>query len=106
MAFLSGRRRRTRLAPELDDQELGRLLKSLRATTRTGTIATTDLCAAQITRLLDQEPDEWDRRTHRMDVLAGFMTASHLPRSWVAREPRNANALVLHAWSQVIRARS
>ncbi|MEU2305902.1 MULTISPECIES: hypothetical protein [Streptomyces] len=106
MAFLSGRRRRTRLAPELDDQELGRLLKSLRATTRTGTIATTDLCAAQITRVLEHEPGEWDRRTHRLDVLAAFMTDSHLPGAWAAREPRNPDALVLHAWSQVLRARS
>ncbi|MGW3268552.1 hypothetical protein [Streptomyces sp. NPDC001056] len=106
MAFLSSRRRRTRLAPELDDQELGRLLKSLRATTRTGTIATTDLCAAQITRLLDQDPGDWDRRTHRIDVLAGFLTESHLPRSWVAREPRSADALVLHAWTQVADARA
>lgn len=106
MAFLSSRRRRTRLAPELDDQELGRLLKSLRATTRTGTIATTDLCAAQITRLLDQDPDDWDRRTHRIDVLADFLTASHLPRSWAAREPRSADALVLHAWTMVADARA
>ncbi|MEU6669617.1 hypothetical protein [Streptomyces sp. NPDC046727] len=106
MGFLSNRRKRTRLAPELDDQELGRLLKSLLATTRTGTIATTDLCMAQMSRLLDQDPGDWDRRTHRISVLADFLAASHLPRSWAAREPRNATALVLHAWSQVAQARA
>ncbi|MGW0769205.1 hypothetical protein [Streptomyces sp. NPDC002676] len=106
MGFLSSRRRRARLAPELDDQELGRLLKSLVATTRTGSIATIDLCAAQISRLLDQDPGDWDRRTHRVGVLADFLAGTHLPRSWAAREPRNANALVLDAWTQVVQARA
>lgn len=104
MGFLSSRRKRARLAPELDDQELGRLLKSLLATTRTGTIATTDLCTAQLSRLLDQGPGDWDRRTHRISVLADFLAASRLPASWATREPRNATALVLHAWSQVAQA--
>ena len=106
MAFLSSRRRRVRLAPELDDEDLGKLLKSLVATTRTGTIATTELCVAQMSRLLEQDPDDWDRRTHRLDVLAGYLVGSHLPRAWSTREPRNANALVLQAWTQVAQARA
>ncbi|MFJ7149037.1 hypothetical protein ACIQVT_12675 [Streptomyces sp. NPDC100445] len=106
MAFLSRRRTGARLSPELGDQELGRLLKSLLATTRTGTFATTDLCAAQLSRLLGQEPGDWDRRTHRLGVLADFLTGSHLARSWATREPRNADALVLHAWTDVARARA
>src|SRR3954464_6484202 len=106
MAFLSSRRKRARLAPELDDQDLGRLLKTLLATTRTGTIATTDLCVAQISRLLDQDPGDWDRRTHRIGVLADFLAHSHLPRTWAARDPRNPSALALHAWTQVASARS
>ncbi|MEV6837737.1 hypothetical protein AB0N17_25065 [Streptomyces sp. NPDC051133] len=106
MPFLSSRRRRPRLAPELDDQDLGRLLKTLLATTRTGTIATTDLCVAQISRLLAQDPGDWDRRGHRMGVLAEYLAGSHLPRSWATREPHNASALLLHAWSQVAQART
>ncbi|MEU9990965.1 hypothetical protein ACFZCP_21400 [Streptomyces sp. NPDC007971] len=106
MAFLSSRRRRSRLALELDDQELGKLLKSLLATTRTGTIATTDLCVAQISRLLERDPGDWDRRAHRMGVLADFLAGSHLPRSWATREPRSADALMLYAWSEVARARA
>ncbi|MGJ5755978.1 hypothetical protein FB563_7746 [Streptomyces puniciscabiei] len=106
MAFLSSRRRRVRLAPELDDQDLGKLLKSLVATTRTGTIATSDLCVAQMSRLLEQDPGDWDRRTHRMDVLAEYLVGSHLSRAWVTREPRSADALVLHAWTQVAQARA
>ncbi|MGW5256251.1 hypothetical protein ACWERW_25180 [Streptomyces sp. NPDC004012] len=106
MAFLSSRRRRPRLAPELDDQALGRLLKSLVATTRTGTIATTDLCVAQISRLMDENPGDWDRHTHRMTVLADCLRASHLSQSWAKREPHNASALVLHAGTLLARGRA
>ncbi|ARP68933.1 hypothetical protein LK07_03135 [Streptomyces pluripotens] len=106
MAFLSSRRKKVRLAPELDDQDLSKLLKALLATTRTGTIATTDLCAAQISRLLDQSPGDWDRRSHRICVLADYLSATSVTRSWATREPRNANALILHAWTQVERGRS
>jgi hypothetical protein len=106
MAFLSSRRRRSRLAPELDDEDLGRLMKNLLATARTSAIAMTDMCVAQISRLLEQTPADWDRRAHRMGVLAEFLAGSRLPRSWATREPRNANALVLYAWSEVVRARS
>ncbi|MDX6363166.1 MAG: hypothetical protein QOC85_2176 [Streptomyces sp.] len=105
MSFLSSRRRKPRLAPELDDGDLGRLLKSLRATTRSGTIGTTDLCVAQLSRLLDQEQEQgdWDRRSHRLSVLAGYLSASHLPSAWVTREPRNTSALVLNAWTELVR---
>jgi hypothetical protein len=106
MAFLSSRRRRARLAPELDDEPLRRLLKSLLATTKTGTIATTDLCIAQMSRLMNQDTDDWDRRTHRMPVLADYLSASYLPSAWATREPRNANALVLHAWTRLVQGRS
>ncbi|MEU6283450.1 hypothetical protein [Streptomyces sp. NPDC047028] len=106
MAFLSGRRRKVRLAPELDDQDLGKLLKSLLATTKTGMIATTDLCVAQISRLLAQDADDWDRRSHRMSVLADYLSATQLARAWATREPRNASALVLHTWTQVAHGRT
>ncbi|MFF3907889.1 hypothetical protein ACFYZJ_18300 [Streptomyces sp. NPDC001848] len=106
MAFLSSRRRRARLAPELDDEPLRRLLKSLLATTRTGMIATTDLCIAQISRLMNQDTDDWDRRTHRMSVLAEYLSPSYLPSAWATREPRNATALVLHAWERLVQGRS
>ncbi|MEV0179945.1 hypothetical protein AB0I54_11670 [Streptomyces sp. NPDC050625] len=106
MAFLSSRRRRARLAPELDDAALSKLLKSLQATMSTGTIATTDLCTAQISRLLDADTEDWDRRTHQMSVLAYRLSESHVPRAWATREPRNVSALVLHAWAKLIRGRS
>lgn len=82
------------------------LPKSLQATTSTGTIATTDLCMAQISRLLNQSRADWDRRTHQLSVLAYRLSASHGPRAWATREPRNASALVLSAWAQLERGRS
>ncbi|MEU7060665.1 hypothetical protein [Streptomyces sp. NPDC046197] len=106
MAFLSSRRRRARLAPELDDEALGKLLKSLLAITRTGTIATTDLCLAQMSRLLNQDTGGWDRRTHRLSVLADYLSESHLASAWATREPHDASAHVLHAWTQLTRGRS
>ncbi|WP_033220919.1 hypothetical protein [Kitasatospora phosalacinea] len=106
MAFLSSRRRRARLVLELDDAALGRLLKSFQATAGAGAIATTDLVMAQTSRLLDRSGADWDRRTHRLSVLARCLSESHGPRGWATREPRNASALVLSAWAQVERGRS
>ncbi|MET9732758.1 hypothetical protein ABZZ79_19550 [Streptomyces sp. NPDC006458] len=106
MAFLSSRRRRARLAPELDDAALSRLLKSLQATAGGGAIGTTDLYMAQVSRFLDQSRADWDRRAHRLSVLAYHLSESHGPRAWAAREPRNARALVLSAWAQLERGRS
>lgn len=106
MAIFSRRRGRARLAVELDDAALSRLLKSLQATTGTGTIATTDLFMAQTSRLLDQSRADWDRRTHQLSVLAWLLSESHGPRAWATREPRNASALVLAAWAQLERGRS
>ncbi len=71
-----------------------------------GTIATADLCIAQMSRLMNQDSGDWDRRTHRLSVLADYLSESHLPRAWARREPRNAGALVLHAWTQLTRGRS
>ncbi|GGY11955.1 hypothetical protein [Streptomyces anandii] len=97
MGFLPSRRNRSRLAPELDDQDLGKLLKSL--------LANTDLCAAQISGLLGEGRGDWDLRTHRLGVLADHLNETHVPRTWATREPDNADALALYAWARVARAR-
>ncbi|MGW7694906.1 hypothetical protein ACWGMA_39780 [Streptomyces asiaticus] len=61
---------------------------------------------AQISRLLDQSRADWDRRTHQLSVLAYRRSEWHGPRAWATREPRNASALVLSAWTQLERGRS
>ncbi|MGW8768387.1 hypothetical protein ACWGN5_38590 [Streptomyces sp. NPDC055815] len=106
MAFLSNRSRRPRIAPELDDADLGKLLKRLISTTRSSAFGTTDICVAQIARFMEESPEDFDRRTHRLSVLAGFLSESHLPGAWVTRDPRNADALVLQAWSELEQGRT
>ncbi|MFJ4153021.1 hypothetical protein ACIP10_36405 [Streptomyces galbus] len=105
MPFLAGRGGKIRLAPELDDEALGQLLKSLLSTTRTGTIATAGLGAAQISSLMVQGTS-WDRYTHRMSVLAEFLSGSDMSLAWARREPHNGSALALHAWTQLMEGRS
>ncbi|MFI1167653.1 hypothetical protein ACH4UM_29665 [Streptomyces sp. NPDC020801] len=101
MAFFSSRGRTPRLAPELDDADLGKLLKRLVSMARTNTAGTADLCVAQIARLLEQDPGDFDRRAHRLSVLAGFLSESYLPAAWAKREPRNASALLLQSWCEL-----
>ncbi|MGV9991488.1 hypothetical protein [Streptomyces sp. NPDC003374] len=105
MAFFISRGRSPRLAPELDDAELGKLLKRLVPTARTGTAGGVETGVAQIARLLEQDPADFDRRAHRFAVLARFLSESRLPAAWAKREPHKADALVLHAWSDLEQGR-
>ncbi|WP_367318288.1 hypothetical protein [Streptomyces sp. HUAS ZL42] len=106
MPLFSTRGKTPRLAPELDDVELGRLLKRLRSTKRSSPAGATDIAVAQIAQVLDQDPQNFDRRTHRLSVLAGFLSESHLPAAWVKREPQNVNALVLYSLAELEHGRS
>ncbi|WP_217212873.1 hypothetical protein [Streptomyces sp. AC550_RSS872] len=85
-----------RLAPELDDVPLGRVLKGLGSGRGPGP---QDLAVAQVERLLRDTGDDWDRRCHRVRVLAE--TAPFLARGWRLRRPRDPDALLLHAWSEL-----
>ncbi|MFB9735245.1 hypothetical protein [Streptomyces sp. NPDC057386] len=97
-------RRRTgntpRLAPELDDAALGRVLRGLTTTSGTGP---QDILVARIEQLLRDTGDDWDRRGHRVTVLAGAAPA--LARRWSRKHPHSADALALHAWADVLAAR-
>lgn len=91
-----GRRRKhaPRLAPELDDLALGRVLRGLASARGPGP---QDIAIAQVEQLLRDTGDDWDRRCHRVSVLAE--AASSLARGWRLRRPRDPDALMLHAWS-------
>ncbi|MFC8248139.1 hypothetical protein [Streptomyces chartreusis] len=57
---------------------------------------------AQIAQILDQDdPQNFDRRAHRLSVLASFLSESHLPAAWLKWEPRNVSALVLHSLAEL-----
>jgi len=106
MSFLPTRRKASRIVLELDDVHLGKLLKSLRTTTRSGAIASTDLRVVQIADFLKHHSEDWDRHTFRLAVLAHFLADTPVPSRWAEREPDSATALALHAWSEVFRARA
>ncbi|NNN30648.1 hypothetical protein HLK59_09770 [Streptomyces sp. S3(2020)] len=98
-------RRKPRLAPALDDVELGRTVKSLLEVPRPGMIGMTDLHVVRVTDLLKHTGTDWDRRTHRLSVLAATTAGSRVPSAWTAREPGNTDALLLHAWAQLVQGR-
>ncbi|MFD9127123.1 hypothetical protein [Kitasatospora sp. NPDC059571] len=98
-----GRRRSTapRLAPELDDQELGRVCRQLTAPRMQGQL---DLSAGLVEQVLRGAGGDWDRRTHRLGVLARLASPA-LATVWRRQRPRDADPLVLHAWIDVAEAR-
>lgn len=92
--FRSRRSLRPRIAPELDDGELGKVLNALDAPPAPGLI---ELHIAQVQRALGEAEKDWDRRAHRLSVLADRTANTHLPKAWVTRAPKNADALLLQA---------
>lgn len=92
---LPGRRAATpRLAPELDDTELGKVRKRL---TERGASTSRALGIALMERLLKGTDQDWDRRAHQLSVLAESALPS-LPHSWAERQPDSPDALTLLAW--------
>ncbi|MEV6209766.1 hypothetical protein [Kitasatospora sp. NPDC051914] len=98
-----GRRRSTapRLAPELDDADLGRVRRQLAGPQLGGQL---DLSAGLVEQVLRDAGTDWDRRTHRLGVLAQ-VAGPALARVWRRQRPQEPDALVLHAWVDVAQAR-
>ncbi|MGW6937898.1 hypothetical protein ACWGF3_02575 [Streptomyces xanthophaeus] len=94
MPIFGNRRRKPRLAPELDDGRLGKVLKALDGPPSPGLA---DLHTAQVEQLLTEAGTDWDRRSHRITVLARCTADSGFVRTWASRQPKNADALVLRA---------
>ncbi|WP_280672637.1 hypothetical protein [Kitasatospora sp. MAP12-44] len=103
MPLFGNRRSPTpRLKPELDDKELGRVRKQL----DTSPISSMrEIQADQIERILRAAGTDWDRRSHRISVLADKAADSNLSRFWLLRNPKNADALLFQAWVDLVRAR-
>ncbi|MFJ8109111.1 hypothetical protein [Streptomyces sp. NPDC096132] len=96
MALFGNRRDRARLAPELDDAALGRVVRGVLSSRGAGP---QDLAIARVEQLLKETGTDWDRRCHRVAVLA--RAAPALARGWRSRRPHDPDALVLHAWSEL-----
>ncbi|OXY89053.1 hypothetical protein BEK98_40175 [Streptomyces diastatochromogenes] len=98
-----GRRRSNapRLPPELDDIAVGNARRRL---TAPSSPAQLDLAVALVEDLVHDAGHDWDRRTHRLAVLAEA-AGQGLPHAWRRRRPGSQDALVLHAWSDLVHAR-
>ncbi|MFJ1709587.1 hypothetical protein [Kitasatospora sp. NPDC088346] len=59
----------------------------------------------QVERLLQEAGTDWDRRAHRVAVLAEAAASSSLARFWQLRHPHNANPLVFAGWIELVRGR-
>ena len=99
---LFGRRKTTpHLALELDDTELGQVCRRL---ADRGVGNSRALAVAVIEKLLDSTGGGWDRRCHRLAVLAE-VSLPGVQRLWMDRRPDHADALTLFAWGVMARGR-
>ncbi|MCL8016016.1 hypothetical protein [Streptomyces sp. AS02] len=100
-------RRRTSLLirPELDDDPLHRILRDLRPTQQLHGLGAGRTSPAwdPVAELLHATGRDWDRRAHRVSVLARGLPAVVSER-WAADRPDDGDALVLRAFVQSARA--
>ncbi|MFH8371211.1 hypothetical protein [Streptomyces sp. NPDC018031] len=101
MPLFGSRRSATpRLVPELDDTQLGRVLTQLQAPPAPGLL---DLHVEQVERVIKDAGADWDRRAHRMAVLARTSAGHNLSRAWLRRRPDSPEALAFHSWVDLLR---
>ncbi|GAA1083492.1 hypothetical protein [Kitasatospora arboriphila] len=98
-----GRRRgpAARLAPELDDAELGRVLAHVTAPQVHGRL---ELSAVLVEQVLRDAGTDWDRRTLRLSVLSAAASPA-LAQVWRRQRPRDADPLVFDVWVALAQAR-
>ncbi|PJN38505.1 hypothetical protein CG747_22970 [Streptomyces sp. CB02959] len=92
---------RPRLLPELDDADLGRVRRRVETCWDRGSLDTPVM--ALMAETLDDAGEDWDRKAHRLRVLA-WSAGRALPGIWRQHNPRNQHALLLHAWSDLLQA--
>ncbi|MEV0735123.1 hypothetical protein AB0I51_03975 [Streptomyces sp. NPDC050549] len=101
MSLLGRRKAVPRLTPELDDSDLGQVCRRL---AERGVGNPRSLAVAVIEQLLDSTGQDWDRRCHRLMVLAeASLPGVH--RLWMDRRPDHPDALTLFAWGVMSRGR-
>ncbi|MBH5338265.1 hypothetical protein IHE55_27160 [Streptomyces pactum] len=98
--FGSRRSAAARLVPELDDTALGRVLAQLQAPPAPGLL---DLHVEQAERVIKDTGTDWDRRAHRMTVLARTAPGLNLARAWVQRRGDSTDALAFLSWVELLR---
>ncbi|MFJ9848970.1 hypothetical protein [Streptomyces sp. NPDC101150] len=103
-AFIRRRRKGNtpRLAPELDDRDLGKVRRRVQSCWDRGSLDTAVM--ALLSQVLDDAGQDWDRKAHRLEVLAATAGRA-LPGIWREHKPNHQGALLLHAWSELFQAR-
>ena len=101
MPIFGPRRGAPRLAPELDDAALGRVRKQLLTPAAPGMLG---IRVDQVEQVLAEPAGDWDRRMHRLPVLARAADPA-LARHWRRRRPRAADPVLLAAWTDLAEAR-
>jgi hypothetical protein len=101
MPIFGPRRGTARLAPELDDAVLGRVRKQLLGV---NTPALTGIWVDKAEDLMTATGADWDRRMHRMLVLAREADPA-VAHYWRRRRPNGADAMLFSAWVDLSRGR-
>ncbi|MEU6524725.1 hypothetical protein ABZ892_18330 [Streptomyces sp. NPDC046924] len=93
--FSSRTAKRPRIVPALDDADLARVLKQVNK--RGGSVKQAEVTL--VATLLKETGSDWDRRGHRVSVLADSTveSGSDLASAWLAKEPENPDALMFHS---------
>ncbi|MGD3109560.1 hypothetical protein [Streptomyces sp. YGL11-2] len=99
--FRRRRGSRPQLLPELDDAALGKVRRRVETCWDRGSLDTAVM--ALMKDVIDDAGEDWDRKAHRLRVLAGSAGRS-LPGIWHQHSPRDQGALLLHAWSDLLLA--
>jgi hypothetical protein len=94
MPIFGPRRGTARLAPELDDVALGRVRKQLQTA---NSPALMGIWVDKTEKLLEEAGTDWDRRMHRLLVLARS-AGPEVARYWLRRRPGSADAMTFSAW--------
>ncbi|NJP48573.1 hypothetical protein HCJ93_00415 [Streptomyces sp. SBST2-5] len=97
--FSSRTAKRPRIVPGLDDAVLARVLRQL--SKRGGDSRAVDV--AIVSTVLEQTGADWDRREHRVSVLAEVTADTAISSAWVDQEPDDADALVFHSRVALVR---
>ncbi|MGW0778931.1 hypothetical protein ACWD01_36245 [Streptomyces sp. NPDC002835] len=100
------RRQQLRTGPELDDRELRRTLAEIRPSSQLHGLGADNTAPLwkSVAGLLRATGRDWDRRTHRISVLARTLPPAVADR-WAAARPEDPDAAVVRAYVLTTRAK-
>ncbi|MFF2851026.1 hypothetical protein ACFVT5_32520 [Streptomyces sp. NPDC058001] len=104
---MARRRATVLIRPELDDRELHRALREIRPTHQLHGLGAdrTGIAWRPVAELLRVTGADWDRRAHRVSVLAPVLPPAVADR-WAAQCPDDHDAVVVRACVRATRART